>query len=62
MMLTSLRVPDDDRARTGTLQRFGADVSGERTENFRAAILPTNRDSSPGDLNRFRDQRRGHAD
>jgi hypothetical protein len=62
MMLTAFRMSNDDRGGTGTFQHFGADVSGERTRNFGAAILPTDSDPARGGLGRPRDQRRGQAD
>jgi hypothetical protein len=62
MMLTAFRMSDDDGRGACISQHFGADVTGERTGDFRAAILPTDGDPAAGGLHRPRDQRRGQAD
>ena len=62
MMLAAFRMSDDDRGGARTFQHFGADVSGERAGDFRAAVLPADGDPAAGGLHRPRDQRRGQAD
>jgi len=62
MMLAALRMADDDCGGTGAFQHFGADVSGERAGDFRAAILAADGDPARCGLHRPSDQRRGQAD
>jgi hypothetical protein len=62
VMLSALRMSDDNRGGARTFQHFGADVARERACDFRVTVLSADGEAACGGLCRPRDQRRGQAD